>query len=550
MNISIGNLSSANSNISSMISNLIAKRSSSLSSLMDQKTTIENSLASLQNSALGTGTINNSYSSQIASIQNTIDSLKEQYTVNANKLSSINSLTSSYKKTVSSLDDYINSLKNPTSGETALTWTNTDSSVAEITNLSSSAGIKRVELSVTQLATSSVLKSEMLKGGTISTSTKITDLYAGTYDSVKNSITSTRKDLSADMKLSSLGVTSGSFKLGSNTITVNKDETLGDLMTKINGLSGYTANITTTYDSQGNATSTSAISATSGKSIAITNNTDSTATNFTSIMGVTVSQGDFTINGATFNIDSTTTIGSLLTDINRGVEDGVGAKLESNKLVLVASTTGEVEINIGKGSSNFTNAIGLTTGGVMNTSNLVMGSDGSYITLKGNNSGISTTDSVSGNKFTTGNFTVSYNQIDANGVATATMLTTEINVTSSDNVQSIINKIKSQTQQTYTDKNGNSVTTSLTAEVVDGKFQIRQTEKGSQYQISVQGGSSTFTEYVGLTQHVNEGTATTGSSTTFTGINSVSTSTTFNAGNFKITASAANDPTTTQTATI
>src|SRR5574344_1154698 len=246
MNISIGNLSSANSNISSMISNLIAKRSSSLSSLMDQKTTIENSLASLQNSALGTGTINNSYSSQIASIQNTIDSLKEQYTVNANKLSSLNSLTSSYKKTVSSLDDYINSLKNPTSGETALTWTNTDSSVADITNLSSSAGIKRVELSVTQLATSSVLKSEMLKGGTISTSTKITDMYASTYDSVKNSITSTRKDLSADMKLSSLGVTSGSFKLGSNTI-VNKDETLGDLMTKINGLSGYTAKITTTY---------------------------------------------------------------------------------------------------------------------------------------------------------------------------------------------------------------------------------------------------------------------------------------------------------------
>ena len=113
MNFSIGNLNGTNANISSLISDLIARKSSAMNTLLEQKSSIETSLAALQNSALGTGSINNSYSSQIASLQDTIDTLKEQYTINSNKLSTINSLNNSYKKVVSTLDDYIESLKNP-----------------------------------------------------------------------------------------------------------------------------------------------------------------------------------------------------------------------------------------------------------------------------------------------------------------------------------------------------------------------------------------------------------------------------------------------------
>ena len=79
MDFSIGNLNGTNANISSMISQLIAKKTSSMNSLLDQKASIENALATLQNSSLGIGSINNSYSSQIASLQDSIDAMREQY---------------------------------------------------------------------------------------------------------------------------------------------------------------------------------------------------------------------------------------------------------------------------------------------------------------------------------------------------------------------------------------------------------------------------------------------------------------------------------------
>lgn len=630
MNFSIGNLNGTNANISSLISDLIARKSSSMNSLLEQKSSIEASLAALQNSALGTGSINNSYSSQIASLQDTIDTLKEQYTINSNKLSTINSLNNSYKKVVSTLDDYIESLKNPNKNDSNVTWTNSNSNVADVTINSNGASIQRVDLTVTQLATTSIIKSEFLSGGSISLDTKITDLFAGKYDSATNTITSTRTDLNENIKLSELGITNGSFKLGSHTIRVDSSKTLGDLMNEINSLGGYTAKLETTYDANGNAVSSFSITGSNGKSVGITNVANAlnikgnmtsdtklsqlgiesgvyqvgnqqitvdakkdtvgsliekissagynasivndpdnagskkllitdasgdevvneTASNFASVIGLTVSEGNFTINGESFDINASTTIGSLINDINKATADGVGAKLENNKLVFVASKTGEIDINVGKGTSNFTNAIGFTVGGVMNKDNLVMGSDGSYVTLAGLNQGIKNTDSVKNGKFTTGNFTISYNKIDKNGVALDEMLTTEINITEDDTVESIIQKIKDQTQQTYTDKNGNTVTTSLTAEIVDGKFQIRQTQKGAQYKIAVSAGSSTFTEYVGLTQKVNPGVATSGSATTFTGIKDVTADMTFSEGNFKITASKANDPSQTESVVI
>ena len=188
MNFSIGNLNGTNANISSLISDLIARKSSAMNTLLEQKSSIETSLAALQNSALGTGSINNSYSSQIASLQDTIDTLKEQYAINSNKLSTINSLNNSYKKVVSTLDDYIESLKNPNKNDTTPTWTNSNSNVADVTINSNGASIQRVDLTVTQLATTSIIKSEFLSGGSISLDTKITDLFAGKYDSATPSL--------------------------------------------------------------------------------------------------------------------------------------------------------------------------------------------------------------------------------------------------------------------------------------------------------------------------------------------------------------------------
>ena len=90
MDISINNLGGNSSpSVSSLISQLVSKRTQSLNSLLDQKSQIENSLAALKSGALGIGSINNSYSEQIASLQDTIDRLNEQYSINANKITTI-----------------------------------------------------------------------------------------------------------------------------------------------------------------------------------------------------------------------------------------------------------------------------------------------------------------------------------------------------------------------------------------------------------------------------------------------------------------------------
>ena len=623
MDFSIGNLNGTNANISSMISQLIAKKTSSMNSLLDQRASIENALATLQNSSLGIGSINNSYSSQIASLQDSIDAMREQYTINANKLNTINSLNKNYNKTVSTLDDYIQSLKNPNYGDTIVSGSSSNGNVAGV-DVDNSANPQRIELSVSQLATCSVLKSGVISGTSITGNTKITDLFAGNYDSASNTITSLRTDISESMKLSELGVKSGSFKLGSRVITVKSDETVGDLINKINADSNYTAKID-------RATGAFTISAKSGSSVAITNAvgdlnvsgnlstttkledlgiksgayfvggvqidvadgdtvgvlidkleaegfnasiqtdtnnpsskvlsiTDSNGnkvstegTNFASVAGFTVSEGTFSINGETFTIGSDTTIDDLLYQINRATDDGVGAIFKDGQIILTASKTGAVEINVEKGSSNFTNAVGFTTGGVMNTGNLVMGSDGSYVTLKGLNSGIKGSDIAKADgsgKFTSGNFLISYSKIDDLGNATNEMLTTEIVVEDGDTINDIIQKIKNQTTQKYTDSEGVERTNYLQAEIADGHFQIRQTAKGEDFDIAVQAGSSTFTGYVGLTKDVGTGVSTSGSSTTYTGVNAVTDSTTFTEGSFKITASLANNPNKTETVTI
>lgn len=552
MNISINNLGGSSPSVSSLISQLISKRTQSMNSLLDQKSAIESSLAQLQNGALSAGSINSSYSSQIASLQDTIDRLNEQYTINANKITTINSLKKSYSSTVSSLDSYIESLKNPNNAGKDLDIYLDGDKVSSNGNIgvtinNNSTGIQQIDLTVTQLATTSVLKSNVLTGGSVTLNTKLTDLFAGKYDSTSNKVTGTRDNLKENMKISDLGIKSGSFTIGSTKITIDADnDTLGSVMQKIRN-AGYDVSIETVdYDDTGAAIGALSITGKDGKSVAITNQT----TNFGSVVGLTVSEGNFTINGQSFNVTSTSTIGSLINEINYATADGVGAKFENGQLVFVASKTGEVDINVSKGTSNFTNAIGFTVGGVMNKDNLVMGTEGSYVTLTGLNDNVKLTDSVASGKFTEGSFTITHNKVDSNGTVLDEMVTTRIDVTSSDTVASIIEKIKSQTAFTYTDKDGKVVNGGLTAEIVDGKFRIRQLEKGADYHISVEAGSSTFTNYVGLTTSVSDGVAVSGNSSTLTGINNVTASTTFTAGNFKITASSAYDSSVLETKTI
>ena len=448
-----------------MISQLVAKKSSSLSTLMQQSNSLQSSIAALKNQSTG-GSINSSYSSQISSLQDAIDRLNTQYTINENKLSTVNSLNNSYKKTVSTLDDYINSLKNPTNVSETINASSSNSSVADVT-LNGTADVQSHNLKVTQLATCSTLTSAKIKGGAVSGTTKIVDLFSGSYNSTTNTITSIRTDLRGDMKLSDVGITSGAFKLGSRVIRISEDETVDDLLAKINADSNYLAGIdenTGAFTIQGlngssigitNAVGDLSVSGNiamdtkladigiktgayfvgdaqidvtagdtvatlidkiestgyraelvtdvsnpSGKVLSITdeggNAVDASATNFASLAGFTVSDGTFSINGTEFNIDTNTTINDLVHSINAATTDNVGAEFKNGKIVLTASETGAIDISVEKGTSNFTNAIGFTQGGVMYTGNYVVGSEGSCATLTGVKNTVNSSDYAGG----------------------------------------------------------------------------------------------------------------------------------------------------------
>ena len=209
-----------------------------------------------------------------------------------------------------------------------------------------------------------------MKGENISLNTKITDLYAGNYSGTR--VTTTRNDLDESMTMSQLGIKSGVFNIGNTSISVNSNTTLGDVINALQA-DGYGAGIENGQlyiDSKG------------VKSM----NLHDQSTNFGEKTGLTISTGTFSINGNELTIDSNTTINDLFTEINGDEKYGVGAILDENKITLVANRTGNVLIEIAKGSSNFTNVIGFTTGGKMIEDNLVLGSDGSVQVLSGSNS--------------------------------------------------------------------------------------------------------------------------------------------------------------------
>ena len=75
--------------------------------------------------------------------------------------------------------------------------------------------------------------------------------------------------------------------------------------------------------------------------------------------------GTFKIGNAEFKIDETTTLKSLLKDINNSTDAGVKASYDytTGKLTLNSTTTGSMNINIEAGTSNITDILGLTENG-------------------------------------------------------------------------------------------------------------------------------------------------------------------------------------------
>ena len=191
-----------------------------------------------------------------------------------------------------------------------------------------------------------------------------------------------------DTLLSNLGVTAGDLTVyvdGIKTsINIAEDTTLGDLKSQLND-----AGINAELDDKG-VLQLSAIS--DGKSINIGATTDTT--NLVSLIGLSkqasgeyvstnslfkanisskltdansgfagqITAGTFSIGNATFNIDNTTTLSSLITQINNSEDAQASAYWDdtAGKLVLTSKKEGASYINIEAGTSNFTDIMGLT----------------------------------------------------------------------------------------------------------------------------------------------------------------------------------------------
>ncbi len=484
------------SSLSSLISSALARRQSSTLGTTGALSSISSSYTPSYSSG---GGINYQSSAAISSITAQIDSLNKQVSEIKSKLLVSNSIKNSYSSSITSLNDFLESIKQDESKNLS-GITNSNSNVTNVDVINSSANSQTINVNVKQVATATIVRSDILTGGNIDENTKITDLFAGKLDGY--SLTSQRKDLNETKTMKELGIKTGSFTIGNKEISISDSETLGSVMQKIKD-AGYDAEIT--------ADGALEITGTADKQISFSNQ----GTNFASALGLTVSEGDFSINGKSFSITSETTIKSLMNEINSSRDAGVGAMLQNGKLTLVSNLTGAVLIDIKKGSSNFTNAIGFTSGGEMIADNVVMGADGTATTLKGINS--VSTDYAD---FTEGTFIISAGR---NG----NMVSEIINITSGDTVQDVIDKIAATGIDIVAsvDKNGN--------------FVLEQKNKGSDYQISVEAGSSNFTEKMGLTNGVeNIGITNSGQNTgyysTITGTNKVTLDTEVSAGSFKV----------------
>ena len=463
MSIIINGLTtSRNSSISAMINNVLSQKQQSLNSLYQQKSAIEDMFNQVASGAYTTNSqiyqLNSYYNTQIINLQSTINTLGSQINIHNSKITTLNSLKSQYSKTVTSLDDFLQSVKDSTTTSGVLDFTNTNPDVVDVVLNNNKVNTQKIDYKVTQVATATKAISDILKGENISLNTKITDLFAGSYSGTR--VSTTRNDLDESMTMSELGIKSGVFSIGNTTVSVNSNNTLADIIKALQA-DGYGAGIENGQfyiDSKG------------VKSM----NMHDQSSNFGEKTGLTISTGTFSINGNELTIDENTTINDLFNEINGDEKYGVGAILDENKITLVANRTGNVLIEIAKGSSNFTNVIGFTTGGKMIEDNLVLGSDGSVQVLAGNNSIAAMTGG-----FKEGSFVI---RKSLNGVTSQAV----IDVAAADTLDDVIAKI-------------NASSLDITASVENDRFVIKNNLKGAGYSITVESGSSDFTNKVGLT---------------------------------------------------
>ena len=182
MSIIIDGFTSRNSNLNSMINNYISRKQQTLQGLYQQKAAIEEMYNNVASGLFTTNNtiyqLNNFYNTQILNTSSTINNLQAQIRVTENKISALNGLYTSYKTTVTSLDDFLASAKESSSASSTIDFTNTNEDVLDV-ELKPDKDIttQRIEYEVKQVATSTKITSNLLNGHNITQNTLIKDFY-------------------------------------------------------------------------------------------------------------------------------------------------------------------------------------------------------------------------------------------------------------------------------------------------------------------------------------------------------------------------------------
>ncbi len=220
---------------------------------------------------------------------------------------------------------------------------------------------QNVNVNVKQLATSTVAKSANTVAAFVNSDTKLSEISDGAIKEGSFSVYVNNKKHTVDVTSET---TVGQVLDKLNEIG-GVDATLTDGKLKIQGKDGATVTVGSTADTTNFADVFSLVrdkdTGVYSSSKAVFSTSVSKPLVGTSFAAGQVTEGTFKIGSKEFTIDSSTTMDSLVSTINKSGA-GVTAYWDKNsgQFSLTSTTEGAVNINIEAGTSNFTDIMGLT----------------------------------------------------------------------------------------------------------------------------------------------------------------------------------------------
>lgn len=319
----------------------------------------------------------------ITTLQNKVASLN-------NTSSNLSNLKSSYTSLLTAITKLTDSNLSSSANVFAQNKvTSSDSSVLSVTG-SSGATAQTLDVAITRLATNTVARSATTVGKTIDESTVFSSMANGAaktgsftfyVDNQKFSIDVSKTDTLANIKdkmvnatktddnpdgTISVDITGGKFTIDAGSKSVS----LGSAQDKSNLAAILALKKDTTLNKY------------SSSSPVVDLNMSAKLTSSESGFSTPVTAGTFKIGNATITVDSNTTLNSLIDKINTNTDAGATASFDTatGKFSLTSKSTGAFNINVENGTSNFLEAVGLTSGNKIATGTQTLG-DNALMTI-------------------------------------------------------------------------------------------------------------------------------------------------------------------------